>query len=163
MSKVKFIEVELLTTTSKAGQDVINLDGSINPTAFNALPGGSGTPITTNVGGWAALSPDMQKMLTSMGQTQKMFDGASPGEKAKIMEAMGKIDNQGMNALDWTNAGVGAIGAGINIASYFDNKGMLEKQKEALQENILASREERAYRSKFRTQTASNFAAANNA
>ena len=70
----------------------------------------------------------------------------------------GLIDNQGMGGLDYMNMAAGGIGSAINVASYFDNKAMMKTQMAGINDNIKGAREERAYRSKFRANTATAFA-----
>lgn len=156
MSKIKFVQVALLGSRSKAGEldNIFQIPGVIDGTA--TTPATSFT--ATNTSAWDTLTPANQKMLTDMGYNAERFNSAGSLDQSKILQAGAKVGNQGMNALDYMNTVAGGVGAAINVASYFDNKSMLKTQKRALNENIAASREERAYRAKFRGDTASAFA-----
>ena len=106
-------------------------------------------------------APTIQTKQPVIGETPKTIDaaayaGMTPEQQEQYRQ--GILDSQNLGALDYANLGIGVAGAATNIASYFDNRSMMKKQKEALSENIVASREERAHRKSFRDKTATAFA-----
>ena len=112
-------------------------DAYLNPSSTTVTPGLGN--INTAMGA-PAISDDYFKMqMYKPGETEQkdMFMGMSPTEWSSAMKA-GQL-------------GLGAANLGLGALSYFQNKGLADKQKEVLGQQIESNRAEIAARKNYRS------------
>ena len=118
----------------------LQLDSTITPTTTTSLSGPSGLgTVNTNVI-TPSLSDDYFKMqMYKPGETEQkdMFMGMNPTEWSSAMKA-GQL-------------GLGGANLGLGILGYLQNKGLADKQKEVLGQQIESNRAEIDARKNYRS------------
>ena len=113
----------------------LQLGSTITPTTTTSLSGTSGLGTVT-----PSLSDDYFKMqMLKPGETENkdMFLGMNPTEWSSAMKA-GQL-------------GLGGANLGLGILGYFQNKGLADKQKEVLGQQIESNRAEIDARKNYRS------------
>ena len=113
----------------------LQLGSTVTPTTTNSLPGTLGLGTVT-----PSLSDDYFKMqMFKPGETENkdMFMGMNPTEWSSAMKA-GQL-------------GLGGANLGLGILGYFQNKGLADKQKKVLGQQIESNAAEIAARKNYRS------------
>ena len=133
---------KLLKGNSSTGLGTVPLSDSYSASQLNTA-GVNATPSTSGLGYLSttpSLSDDYFKMqMLKPGETENndMFMGMSPTEWSSAMKA-GQL-------------GLGGANLGLGMLSYFQNKGLADKQKEVLGQQIESNRAEIAARKNYRS------------